>query len=77
LTPFAPAKVTWRSTPPAAEFVAYSTALMVPGEIEKFCQKWQYLQPCETVIKQVSAEIGEMAEVLQEDYEEEIYKRGR
>ncbi len=62
-------------TPPAAEFVAYSTALMVPAEIERFCQKWQYLQPCETVIKQVAAEVGETAEVLQEDYEEEIYKQ--
>lgn len=62
-------------TPPAAEFVAYSTAHMVPGEVEKFCQKWQYLQPCETVIKQVAAEVGEMAEVLQEQYEKEVHKQ--
>lgn len=62
-------------TPPAAEFVAYSTSYMVPGEVERFCQKWQYLQPCETVIKQVAAEIGEMAETLQEQYEEDVHKQ--
>jgi hypothetical protein len=62
-------------TPPAAEFVAYSTAHMVPAEVEAFCQKWQYLKPCETVIKQVAAEVGEMAEVLQEHYEEEVHKQ--
>jgi hypothetical protein len=62
-------------TPPAAEFVAYSTALMVPGEVEKFCQKWQYLKPCETVIKQAASEVGEMVEVLQEHYEQEVHKQ--
>ena len=62
-------------TPPAAEFVAYSVAHMVPAEVEKFCQKWQYLQPCETVIKQVAAEVGETAEVLQEHYEEEVHRQ--
>lgn len=62
-------------TPAAAEFVAYATAHMVPGEVERFCRKWQYLQPCETVIKQVAGEVGEMAEDLEEHYEEEIQKR--
>jgi hypothetical protein len=62
-------------TPAAAEFVAFFTAHMVPAEVEKFCRKWQYLQPCETVIKQVAAEVGEMAEVLQEHYEEEVHKQ--
>jgi hypothetical protein len=62
-------------TPPAAELVAYSTAHIVPSEVERFCQKWQYLQPCETVIKQVAAEIGDMAETLQEEYEEDVHKQ--
>src|SRR6266545_5110042 len=59
---------------PQMRILLATTAHMVPGEVEKFCEKWQFLQPCETVIKQVAAEIGEMAEVLQEDYEEEIHK---
>ncbi len=60
-------------TPPAAELVAFATSQMVPAEVEAFCQKFQYLQPCETVIKQVAAEVGEMAEEMREYYEEEIY----
>jgi hypothetical protein len=62
-------------TPAASEFVAYWSAHMVPAEIAKFCRKWQYLQPCETVIKQVAAEVGELAEILQETYEEEVHKQ--
>ena len=41
---------------PAAEFVAYSTAHMVPGEVEKFCQKWQYLQDMKMTKQEVKQE---------------------
>jgi len=61
-------------TPAAAEFVAYSTALMVPSEVEDFCQKWHYLKPCRTVIKHAAAEVGEIVEMLREHYEQEIYE---
>lgn len=61
-------------TPAAAEFVAYATAHMVPGELAEFCRRWQYLTPSETVIKQVAGEIGEMAEMLQEVHEEAARK---
>ena len=61
-------------TPVAAEFVAYSTAHMVPAELADFCRRWQYLQPSETVIKLAAGEVGEMAELLQEEYEETIRK---
>jgi hypothetical protein len=57
-------------TPAAAEFVAYSTAHMVPGELAEFCRRWQYLTPSETVIKQAAGEIGEMAEMLHDVHEE-------
>lgn len=61
-------------TPAAAECVAHSMAPMVPSEITEYFDKWLYLQPCETVIKQVAAEIGDLAEKLQEHYESEIDK---
>jgi len=61
-------------TPVAAEFVSYSTAHMVPAELADFCRRWQYLQPSETVIKLAAGEVGEMVEMLQEDYEEGIRK---
>lgn len=59
-------------TPVAAEFVAYSVAHMVPAELAEFSRRWQFLAPSETVIKQVAGEVGEMAEMLQEDYEKSI-----
>ena len=62
-------------TPPAAEFVAYSTAHMVPAELAEFCRRWQFLEPSETVIKLAAAEVGELAEVLQDSYEEKIHKQ--
>jgi len=61
-------------TPLAVEFVAYNTAHMVPGELSEHCRRWQYMKPCETVIKQVAGEVGEMAELLPEIYEERILK---
>lgn len=61
-------------TPVAAEFVSYATGQMVPAELAEFCRRWQYLAPSETVIKLVAGEVGEMAEILQEDYEEAIRK---
>lgn len=59
-------------TPLAAEHIAYSTSYMVPSEVHEFCQRWQFLKPCETTIKNVAADVGELAEVLQETYEEII-----
>lgn len=59
-------------TPAAAEFVGYATAYMVPAEVEQFCRKWQYLKPCQTVVKQVAAEIGDVAETLGETYEQAV-----
>jgi hypothetical protein len=47
---------------------------MVPGDLAEFCRRWQYLTPCETVIKQVAGEVGEMAEMLQEIHEEQARK---
>jgi hypothetical protein len=63
-------------TPAADEFVAYSTAHMVPGELAEFCRRWQYLTPSETVLKQAAGEIGEMAEMLQDVHEEAARRRG-
>jgi len=57
-------------TPLAAEFVAYSTSHMVPSELAEFCRRWQFLKPCETTIKNVASDVGELAEILQETYEE-------
>jgi len=62
-------------TPPAAEFVAYSTAHMVPAELAEFCRRWQYLAPCETVIKQVAAEVGELSELVAEIYDERVHEQ--
>ena len=59
-------------TPLAAEFVAYSTSHMVPSELADFCERWQFLKPCETTIKNVASDVGELAEILQETYEETI-----
>ena len=61
-------------TPVAVEFVSYGVAHMVPAELAEFCRRWQHLTPSETVIKQVAGEVGEMAEMVQEDYEEAIRK---
>jgi hypothetical protein len=60
-------------TPLAAEFVAYSTAHMVPGELAGFCRRWQYLAPSETVIKQVAAEVGEVTEKSKGAYEKQVH----
>jgi len=60
-------------TPAAAEFVAYSTAHMVPRELAEFCRRWQYLAPSETVIKQVASEVGELSEIVQEIYEQKVH----
>lgn len=60
-------------TPAAAEFVAYSTAHMVPAELVEFCRRWQFLTPSETVIKQVAAKVGEISELLSEIYEQRIH----
>jgi len=59
-------------TPAAAECVAHSMARMTPSEITDYFKKWLYLDPCETVIKQVAGEIGEMTENLRASYEKEI-----
>ena len=59
-------------TPVAVEFVSYGVAHMVPAELAEFCRRWQRLTPSETVIKQVAGEVGEMAEMIQEDCEESI-----
>ncbi len=61
-------------TPVAVEFVSYGVAHMVPAELAEFCRRWQHLTPSETVIKQVAGEVGEMAEMVQVDYEEAIRK---
>jgi hypothetical protein len=61
-------------TPVAVEFVSYGVAHMVPAELAEFCRRWQHLTPSETVIKQVAGEVGEMAEMVQEGYEEAIRK---
>ena len=61
-----------RLTPLAAEFVSYSTSHMVPSELAEFCRRWQFLRPCETTIKNVASDVGEIAEILQETYEETI-----
>jgi hypothetical protein len=61
-------------TPAAAEFVAYSTAHMVPAELAEFCRRWQYLTPSETVIKHVAAEIGELSEMIPEIYEDKVHE---
>lgn len=60
-------------TPAAAEFVAYSTAHMVPGELAEFCRRWQFLTPSETVIKQVAAQVGGMSEALSKIYAQRIH----
>jgi hypothetical protein len=62
-------------TPPAAEFVSYSTAHMVPGEVGEFCRRWQYLTPSETVIKHVAAGVGELSELVADIYEEKIHEK--
>jgi len=62
-------------TPPAAEFVSYSTAYMVPAEVAEFCRRWHYLNPSETVIKHVAAEVGEISELAAEVYEEKIHEK--
>ena len=62
-------------TPAAAEFVAYSTAHMVPAELAKFCRRWQYLTPSETVIKQVAAEVGELSEMVAEVYDQKVHQQ--
>jgi len=61
-------------TPVAVEFISYAVAHMVPAELAEFCRRWQHLTPSETVIKQVAREVGEMAEMIQEDYEEAVRK---
>src|SRR5262245_34356315 len=61
-------------TPVAVEFVSYCVAHMVPAELAEFCRRWQHLTPSETVIKQVAGEVGEMAEMIQDDYEEAVRK---
>lgn len=61
-------------SPAAAEFVSYSVSHMVPREVAEFCRRWQFLQPCETVIKHVATEVGEFVEMLEEHYEDEIHK---
>jgi len=60
-------------TPAAAEFVAFSTAHMVPAELAEFCRRFQFLTPSETVIKQVAADVGDISEMLAEIYEERIH----
>lgn len=62
-------------TPPAAEFVSYSTAHMVPAEVAEFCRRWQYLNPSETVIKHVAAEVGEISELVADLYQEKIHEK--
>lgn len=61
-------------TPLAAEFVAYSCAHMVPAELAEFCRRWQFLKPCETVIKHVASEVGEDCEVDADSYMDEIHR---
>ena len=46
---------------------------MVPSEFADFCRRWQFLRPCETTIKNVASDVGEMAEILQETYDETIH----
>ena len=62
-------------TPPAAEFVSYSTAHMVPAEVAEFCRRWQYVNPSETVVKHVAAEVGEISELVADIYEEKIHEK--
>lgn len=62
-------------TPLAAEFVAYSTAHMVPAELAGFCRRWQHLSPSETVIKQVAQEVGETTEKSQGAYEKQVHRQ--
>lgn len=61
-----------RMTPLAAEFAAYASAHMVPHELAEFCRRWQFMSPCETVIKHTAADIGDMCEKLHESYEADI-----
>jgi hypothetical protein len=54
---------------------ARETVFWALNGYEDFCQKWQYLNRCETVIKHASADVGEIVEMLREHYEQAVHEQ--